>query len=489
MMEDSTPTTTPTTVDDLHALGRELARTLHLAIKTAQMHRVTNEASVKAIESLLAAIMNLIVARGTFTLTIVGDLLFLDETRIRVDRTGYGYIEMLTNEFSSRGIGSLAVLGKVEVEDLQNLLALLVQNPSGCTATAADLNDRIRSVTSCFMLGPIRHPKEFGTVQAGQISRRESCKKAFYKAVTVGRAVLKSIHMGKHVEFHHAKRVLQQMVDLMMDEEFTLLGLTTLKSHDNYTFYHSVNVCIYSLALGKRLGMNRSQLTELGVSALFHDLGKARIPPEILNKDGALSPAEREVMMKHPHLGVKELLEMGVFSSLAFRSMVSAFEHHLYYDGSSGGYPKLRDAYRPHLVGRIVAITDVFDAMITKRVYSKRPPTRDQALSYLMSQAGTQFDPVLVRLFANLLGAYPVGTAVRLKSGRLAVVVSVRDEPEFCDRPIVRPITDETGIQRANVHYPDLDLSRQGEDGSYPDEIDAALDAEAMGIDVSQYYI
>jgi HD-GYP domain-containing protein (c-di-GMP phosphodiesterase class II) len=488
-MEDRSATTATTAVDDTHALGRELARTLHIAIKTAQMHRLTNEASTKAIGSLLAAIMNLIVARGTFTLTIVGDLLFLDEKRIRVDRSGYGYIEMLTNEFTSRGIGSLAVLGKVEIEDLQDLLELLVQNPSGSGTTAADLNDRLRTATSCFMLGPIRDPQEFGTVRAGQISRRESCKKAFYKAVTVGRAVLKSIHMGKRVEFHQAKRVLQQMVDLMMDEEFTLLGLTTLKTHDSYTFYHSVNVCIYSLALGKRLGMNRSQLTELGVSALFHDLGKAKIPREILNKDGALSPTERDVMKKHPHLGVKELLEMGEFSSLAFRSMVSAFEHHLFYDGSPKGYPNLRGAYRPHLIGRIVAIADVFDAMITKRVYSKHPPTRDQALSYLMSQAGSQFDPVLTRLFANLLGVYPVGTALRLKSGRLAVVVAVRDEPEFCDRPVVRPITDEAGIQRPNVQYPDLDLSEQGTDGSYPDEIVEALDAEAMGIDVSQYYI
>ena len=398
-MADTSPATTPVVVDDPQVLGRELVRTLHIAIRSAQMHRFTNEASAKAIGSFLAAIMNLIVARGAFTLTIVGDLLFLDEIRIRVDRTGYGYIEMLINEFTLRGIGSLTVLGKVEVEDLQDLLGLLVQNPGGSTPTAADLNDRLRSVTSCFILGPIRSPREFGTVQAGQISRRESCRKAFYKAVTVGRAVLKSIHMGKRVEFHHAKRVLQQMVDLMMDEEFTLLGLTTLKSHDNYTYYHSVNVCIYSLALGKRLGMNRSQLTELGVSALFHDMGKAKIPLEILNKDGALSPAEREVMKKHPHLGVKELLEMGEFSSLAFRSMVSAFEHHLFDDGSSKGYPKLRGPYRQHLVGRIVAIADVFDAMITTRAYSKRPPTRDQALSDLMSQAGIQFDPVLMRLF------------------------------------------------------------------------------------------
>lgn len=488
-MEGGRTAVTPANAEDSQALGRELARTLHIAIKTAQMHRFTNEASAKAIASLLAAVMNLIVARGMFTITVVGDLLFLDEARIRVDRAGYGYIEMLTNQFTSRGIGSLTVLDKVEVEDLQDLLGLLIQNPGGGSATVADLNDRLRSVTSCFMLGPIRNPKDFGSLQVGQISRRESCKKSFYKAVTVGRAVLKSIHLGKRVEFQHAKRVLQQMVDLMMDEEFTLLGLTTLKSHDNYTFYHSVNVCIYSLALGRRLGMNRSQLTELGVSALFHDLGKAKVPIEILCKDGALSAAEREVMKTHPHLGVKELLEMGEFSSLAFRSMVSAFEHHLFYDGSSKGYPILRGPYRPHLVGRIVAIADVFDAMITKRVYSKRPPTRDQALSYLMSQAGTQFDPVLTRLFANLLGVYPVGTAVRLKSGRLAVVISVRDEPEFCDRPVVRPITDETGIQRTNVEYPDLDLSQREPDGSYPDEIAEALDAEAMGIDVSQYYI
>ncbi len=102
-------------------------------------------------------------------------------------------------------------------------------------------------------------------------------------------------------------------------------------------------------------------------------------------------------------------------SGLAFKSMVACFEHHLNFNQAPGGYPRIRNAYRPHVIGRVVAIADAFDAMTTKRIYVKKAIPRDKALSYMMSQAGSKFDPVLMRIFANMIGVFPVGTAVRLK--------------------------------------------------------------------------
>lgn len=488
-MDSAREKTQAIATDQDQVLGRELVRTLLVAIKIARTHGCSNEAGAKAVRSLLDAIGKLTDLHGRFTLSLAGDQLFVDRTRLRVERSSYSYMEMLISEFTSRSMGSLSILDKVSREDLERLLNLLVNNPVIDEDGVPELASRLESTTSCFSIGPANQINESGLTSPERVSRRERCKKAFFKAVTVSRAIMNSVQLGKRPEFHNVKRVVQQMVDLMMQEEFTLVGLTTLKTHDAYTFYHSVNVCIYCLALGNRIGMNRNQLTEVGVGALLHDLGKAKVPREILNKKGALSPSERETMRKHPEWGVKELLVTGGLSSLAFRSMTGAFEHHLYYDSSSSGYPSLRGPYRSHVVGRMVAIADVFDAMTTKRVYSKRPPSRDEALSYLMSQAGTRFDPVLVRVFANLIGAFPVGTAVRLKSGRLAVVIASNKDPKFCARPIVRPITDKAGIQLAGRELPELDLSKEGPDGSYPDEIVAALDAEAMGIDTSRYYI
>jgi len=104
----------------------------------------------------------------------------------------------------------------------------------------------------------------------------------------------------------------------------------------------------------------------------------------------------------------------------------------------------------------------------------------------MLSQAGTKFDPVLLRLFANMIGVFPVGTLVRLGSGRLAVVTASSDNPDLCHRPRVRPITDEVGIQR---EFPEIDLWAAGADGAYPDEILAPVDPESLGIDISKYFI
>jgi HD-GYP domain-containing protein (c-di-GMP phosphodiesterase class II) len=249
-----------------------------------------------------------------------------------------------------------------------------------------------------------------------------------------------------------------------------------------------VNVSIYAIALGKRLGLTRNQLSELGTGALLHDLGKVKISLDVLHKDSSLTPQERALIEKHPVAGAKELIRTAGLSGLALRALIGCFEHHMKFDGSDGGYPRLRAPYQPHLVGRLVSIVDCFDAMTTKRVYRTHAMSRDKALSYMMSQSGSKFDPLLMRVFANMLGVYPIGTAVRLRSGRMAVVVSVSDDPAVCDRPVVRPITDEQGIQISRAVYPEIDLSKRTPAGDYPDEIVLALDAPAMGLDVSQYY-
>jgi HD-GYP domain-containing protein (c-di-GMP phosphodiesterase class II) len=472
--------------EDPQSLGRELARTLQVALRTARTHGWANEASQTAVEALTTAINGTVAARGEFGLHAASDFLYLDDVRLRVDSAGYGFMELLISELTTRGVGSLFVAGKVTGDEIRQLADLLNEQSVGDEETAALINLKLDSFDSPFSVAPVREMNELLSLETEQVDKRERCKKAFFKAVTVTKAIMNSAHMGKRLEFRHAKRVVQDMVDLMMDEEFTLLGLTTIKSHDNYTFYHSVNVCIYSLALGKRVGFNRTQLAELGVAALFHDLGKSRIPIEILRKPGAFTPEEWDVMKTHPEMGVKELVRMRGLSSLAFKSMLACFEHHLNYNGAVGGYPKLRTPYTPHLIGRVVAIADAFDAMTTRRVYVKASTPRDKALSYMMSQASTKFDPVLMRLFANMIGVFPVGTAVRLTSGRLAVVMAVSKDPSLCHRPVVRPITDSNGIQR---EYPEEDLSQKGETGEYPDEVVSTVDADSLGLDISRYFI
>lgn len=473
-------------LDESQGHGREVVRTFQVALRLGRTHGWSNDAGVGALQAMADTVNTVVATRGEFGLHVAGDFLYLDDLRLRMDGMSYGFLEILIGEITTRGVGSVFFAGQVNTEHLRYLLDLLNAHSVGDEETAANINDQLENADCPISVGPVREMKELMAVESEQVGKRERCKKAFFKAVTVTKAVMTKAHLGQRLELRQAKRVMQNMVDLMMDEEFTLLGLTTIKDHDNYTFYHSVNVSIYSLALGKRAGFNRNQLAELGVAALFHDLGKSKVPLAILRKKEAFNPDEWAVMRAHPEMGVKELVKMRGLSSLAFKSMVASFEHHLNYNAAPGGYPKLRRPYRPHVIGRIVAIADCFDAMTTKRSYVKKATPRDKALSFMMSQAGAKFDPVLMRLFANMVGVFPVGTVVRLQSGRLAVVEATPEDANLCHRPIVRPITDASGIQR---EFESLDLSQRSLDGGYPDEIITTVDGEDLGIDISKYFI
>jgi HD-GYP domain-containing protein (c-di-GMP phosphodiesterase class II) len=473
----------------VQTLGREVVRGLQVSLRTVRSHGWSNEASTNAIRSIAKAVNDLLAAHGEFGLHTTSDFVFINDTRLKVDAAGHGIFDALIHELTSRGVGNVYFGGELDRGAVETLLEVLL----GVTEEEAAgdpvdlihrLNDALGEAGSPITLGPVKEPDASGADDEGD--RKERAKKAFFKAVTVARALFTSAHLNKRLDLRHAKRVVQNMVDLMLEEEFSLLGLTTLKDYDNYTFYHSVNVCIYSLALGKRLGFTRTQLSELGVAALLHDMGKTKVPLAILRKRGIFTPDELDVMKRHPEMGVRELVKMKGLSSLAFKAMIAAFEHHLNYNPKLPGYPRVRHPVKPHVIGRIVAIADCFDAMTTKRCYTPKAQTRDKALAFMLSQGGQKFDPHIVKIFANLIGVFPVGTLVKLKSGRLAVVTAPAEDPTLCHRPRVRPVTNRQGIE---VDQSEIDLSLPGPGGQVPDEILTAVDEESVGFDTAKYFL
>lgn len=474
---------------EIQALGYELVRSFHVTMRTIRSHGWSNEASLQGIESFVDASNKILSVLGEFGLHVNSEFLFVNDVRLKVDALGRTMFDGLAFELQSRGLGSVLFDGELNRRGVEAFLeSILLTTEDEVAQDPQNVVDRInRTMNQKTILVEVMIVKDENDLPSDvDMDRKERAKKAFFKAVTVARAVLTSAHLNKRLNLRRAKRVVQNMVDLMMEEEFTLMGMTTLKDYDNYTFYHSVNVCIFSLALGKRLGLSKVQLSELGVAAMMHDMGKTKVPIEILRKRGMLDSAEIQVMKRHPEAGVRELVKMRGLSSLAFKSMMAAFEHHLNYNPDLPGYPAVRNKFKPHVVGRIVAIADCFDAMTTKRCYTPKAVTRDKALAFMLAQGGKKFDPVLVKIFANLVGVFPVGTLVKLKSGRLAVVTEASEDSTLCHRPHVKPITNRQGIE---VEQAEIDLSIPGPNGSVPDEILCAVDDESVGIDVAKYFM
>ncbi len=276
-----------------------------------------------------------------------------------------------------------------------------------------------------------------------------------------------------HPSADEARVAVKSIVDNILTNRSAMVELSGLRAYDEYTFFHSVNVTILSVALGTLVSTGRRFLNSLGVGALMHDVGKLTVDLDVLNKPGALTPEEWELMRMHPVYGAEVAASM---RGLDRASIVVILEHHMRYD--LDGYPERRPRRPQHLTSRIVAIADAYDAMTSTRPYAATR-RQDEAMEVLAKGAGTAFDPVLVRMFTQMMGVYPPRSVVRLSSGEIGIVV--KPTLEILE-PVVRLITDGAGV----FHDPvDVDLSDA--DAAKGRRVESCLDPEPLNIDVDEY--
>lgn len=232
-----------------------------------------------------------------------------------------------------------------------------------------------------------------------------------------------------------AKAIVQSIMEEIITNRNIMVNIIDLKSYDNYTYYHSVNVGVLSMVMGVALDMNRDELYKLGLGALLHDIGKVFIDRKIINKTDSLTPEEFEEIKKHPVLGYEHLNNANL--NFPASSLIGILQHHERMDGS--GYPDGLSGEEINKFSRIIAISDVFDAMTTERPY--RPGMMpSEVMEYLMGSAGTLFDAELVYLFTRKVAAFPLGTCVLLSNGLTAIVIE--NYEDCCLRPKVKVVCD-----------------------------------------------
>jgi len=219
------------------------------------------------------------------------------------------------------------------------------------------------------------------------------------------------------------KDTVSDIMNRVIENETVMLQLTGIRDIDNYTFLHSVDVCIYSIILGKKLGYGKDPLMSLGMGAILHDIGKCKVPIEILQKPGKLSDEEFQHMQMHTVYGC-EIIK----NSYRLGSKVAniAFQHHEKWDGT--GYPMGISGNTIDPLARIVALADVYDALTSDRVYKKRELPH-VAAEYIRQNAGTLFDPYIADLFINSIAVYGEGTLVLLNTGEVGSIISTGTSP------------------------------------------------------------
>ncbi|MEW6572643.1 MAG: HD-GYP domain-containing protein [Bacillota bacterium] len=231
-------------------------------------------------------------------------------------------------------------------------------------------------------------------------------------AVTgTGRAVIRIYEMTKTVN---------EIIDQLLKNPDLVFNLIDIRTIDDYTFGHSVNVCVLSLLTGISLGYERADLFTLGMGALLHDIGKAVIPDTILNKPDKLTPEEFALVREHPERGFRMLLQVPEVSAT---SACIALQHHERFQGQ--GYPRGLKGGEIHEFAVICGVADVFDALVADRVYRKAYPVHE-AYELIAGSGNFLFDYRIVQAFLQNVAAYPVGTLVRLSTGQIGVVVETQ---------------------------------------------------------------
>ncbi len=235
-----------------------------------------------------------------------------------------------------------------------------------------------------------------------------------------------------------SKTIIEDLIEQLMENPNLMVNLVDIRSVDDYLFGHSVNVCVLSLITGVCLCYDKIKLMRLGIGSLMHDMGKALIPSNILNKPGSLTHEEFDIIKRHSEYGY--LILTNENSRIKKLSALIALQHHERYNGE--GYPKGLRGSEIHEFSQIVGIADVFDAMTADRVYRKAHQPHE-AYEMLAASGDYLFEYKLVRAFLRNIAAYPAGTMVRLSTNEIAVAV---DTPKgFSLYPNIKVIYDAEG--------------------------------------------
>lgn len=313
---------------------------------------------------------------------------------------------------------------------------------------------------------PQRHTKKVSRVDAQ--SERASAMRAIAASKKAVASMFDDVRMGKAIDTKALGSIVNDVSDSIARNESALISLARLKTKDDYTYMHSVAVCGLMIALARQLQMDEEQVRQAGLAGLLHDIGKAGIPNEVLNKPGALTDEEFVLIKTHPERGHSILLEAKVTDKVA---LDVCLHHHEKIDGT--GYPHRLKGEEISLFAKMGAVCDVYDAITSNRPYKAG---WDPGVSLQrMAQWKGHFDENVFKAFVKSLGIYPVGSTVKLKSGKLAIVID--QSPKSLLSPIVKVFFSTKSNARIPVKV--LDLSKVAE----RDEIEGHENPEVWGVD------
>jgi HD-GYP domain-containing protein (c-di-GMP phosphodiesterase class II) len=476
--------------------GEQLLGSLNSLLQLVRIYQGNNQLVVNSLRLLVDAAAHLIRDDSGLALQLENGRFFLnDEKLLRRPGALDHVLGTLFDYFDDR-----------RLHGLQLLPGLLVASPGKLVEFATLLNECVHHPDSSVWLSRQLQESGIDWVEihgkaAGESAGEElgdlpaksegleapgqrSPRKVYAYTLRSLKDVSQKIAVNQRVGIRKTVRMVQIMIDeIVLQEQQLLLAMSTIRAYDDYTFTHSVNVAILCLYIGRQLGLPKETMEYLGVCGLFHDLGKILVPSEVLNKEAPLTNEEFKKISRHS-LDSTRLIVQLLAAPVArkARILLPPFEHHLNYDLS--GYPILGWNRPISLCGRILAIADVYDALTSPRVYRREALSADRALGLMLQGAGTVFDPIILKIFIRMLGAYPIGTLLELDSGEIALVSRPPSTGDL-NRPWVVVLDGDGGggYRRGK----EINLAEPDEAGEYRYRIARSVHPSTRGIQPAEF--
>ncbi len=464
----------PFATPNKHAKAKELIRAIAVGQNNATLYPDSHPLVAQGLQDIVEAVHALAdMGFEEVTVNVYKGTLFLENQVFPEESVTH---RKLIEDLLARGVSAITLEDSINPADARALVKLIVDT---------DISD-IESARRSLELDGVASVSVSETTaldeDRSKAEDRESktrSKEAYDLGIAVMQDVETQTKLGKAFEAGPLQGLVNTLLDNLFRDPAAVLGLTAIKGHDDYTLNHAINVCILSLSFGASIGLDSDSLRSLGLSALLYDLGKVRIPEDILAKEGPLTSDEWQIVKSHASEGADLLKRIQLVDQMP---MVVAYEHHQRHDLQ--GYPEVESGTEQHLFSKVVALCDAYDAMTTRRPF-RREIRPDKALAVLMQGRGKAYDPSLTKSFVQMLGIYPMGAIVRLSDGTTGVVYRVNRDDLL--RPRVKVLSDASG--RWYEEPPVVDLRLIDPTSGLPScsIVEAVPSAEAGIDDVWQY--
>jgi HD-GYP domain-containing protein (c-di-GMP phosphodiesterase class II) len=450
------------------ALAKDLVRTFAVAHTNAALYPVTHPTAANSIEDAVSAVGRVIdIGLDDVTINIYKRTLFVENQVFPEESVTY---RKLIEDILARGVSAISFSPAYSAADAAALIELLADTRVSDIDSAVIFLEQ-RGATSITLA-------ETTTLETEDEAHGREAKAEARQTYDAGLSAMRDVEtqskLGRIFDVKSLQNIVGSLLDSLFRDPAAVLGLTAIKGHDDYTLNHSINVCILALSLGATLALDDNSLHSLGLSALLYDLGKVRIPEDILSKQGPLTTDEWQVVKSHAEEGADLLKRIQLVDQMP---MVVAYEHHQRHDLQ--GYPEPTLGQEQHLFSKVVALCDAYDAMTTPRPF-RREIRPDKALAVLMQGRGKAYDPNLVKTFVALLGIYPMGAIVVLDDRSTAVVYRVNNDDLL--HPRVKVLIDAEGRWLDEPEVLDLRLVNP-DSGDFARSIVECVPAVEAGVD------